>query len=418
MVSETKKIAAGYKQTEIGVIPDDWDVKRLGEIADFVNGMAHEHFISDIGDYIVVNSKFISTCGNVIKYSKYCLCPAPINSVLMVMSDVPNGKAIAKCFFVKQANKYTINQRICILKPKINPKYLFYKINRNPFYLSFDDGVKQTNLKKNEVLSCAIAYPKNKDEQIAIADALSDIDALIEKLGQLIEKKRIIKQGAMQELLTGKRRLPGFSGGWEVKLLPAVSWFQEGPGVRATQFTHAGVKLLNGTNIYKGKLLLDNTDKFISDKLAFGSYAHFLVSEGDILIASSGITIDKFEEKISFAKKENLPLCMNTSTIRFKVKGDNLEALFLFYFLMSKNFKEQIGAQATGSAQLNFGPSHLKKTEIYMPRQKEEQAAIAKILFDVDAEIEKLELQFVKYQNIKQGMMQVLLTGKIRLINK
>jgi len=266
------------------------------------------------------------------------------------------------------------------------------------------------NLKKFQ-----IALPGTKTEQDAIANVLLDFNALISKLESLIEKKKNIKQGAMQELLTGKRRLPGFSGQWVEKPLTEITWFQEGPGVRTSQFTERGIKLLNGTNIYRGKLLLENTSRFISESEAYGPYSHFLAEAGDIVIASSGITIDKFDEKIAFVRKEHLPLCMNTSTIRFKVKGSDLDAHFLYYFLMSKKFKDQIGAQATGTAQLNFGPYHLERAEIYLPKDKTEQIAIAKVLSDMDSEIEKLESQLSKYQNIKQGMMQTLLTGKIRL---
>jgi type I restriction enzyme S subunit len=141
-----------------------------------------------------------------------------------------------------------------------------------------------------------------------------------------------------------------------------------------------------------------------------------MADEEDIVIASSGITIDKFEEKIAFVKKRNLPFCMNTSTIRFKVDRNLLIDRFLYYFLMTNKFKKQIGAQATGSAQLNFGPSHLEKVMIDVPNSKDEQTAIATTLSDMDSEIEKLENKLSKYRQIKTGMMQQLLTGKIRLV--
>jgi len=186
----------------------EWEVKKLGKIVNFSNGKAHEKFISDSGKYIVVNSKFISSEGEVIKYSDQCLCPVSIDEILMVMSDVPNGKAIAKCFLVDGNEKYTVNQRICSLKAiDVDSKLLFYKLNRNPYYLAFDDGVKQTNLRKEDVLSCELNIPKVKAEQTAIAQILSDMDAEIEQLEQKRDKYRMIKQGMMQELLTGKTRL-------------------------------------------------------------------------------------------------------------------------------------------------------------------------------------------------------------------
>ena len=196
MVTDTT-VKKGYKQTELGIIPGNWDVKDLRDVVNFDNGKAHENFISENGDYVVVNSKYISTKGRVIKYSNECFCPVSVGSILMVMSDVPNGKAIAKCFLVDKDNKYTVNQRICALKPKIDAGFLFYKMNRNPYYLSFDDGVKQTNLRKDDVLDCKLSIPNDKREQTAIATVLSDTDALIERLEKLITKKKGIKQGVM-----------------------------------------------------------------------------------------------------------------------------------------------------------------------------------------------------------------------------
>lgn len=137
----------GYKQTEVGVIPEEWECKQLGELVAYTNGKAHEKSITDHGRYVVVNSKFISTEGFTSKYSEDCFCPAVKGDVLMVMSDVPNGKAIAKCYWVESDNTYTVNQRICILTPRgIDGKFLFYKLDRNPFYLAFDDGAKSMRI--------------------------------------------------------------------------------------------------------------------------------------------------------------------------------------------------------------------------------------------------------------------------------
>lgn len=185
----------------------EWEMKELREIVDFSNGKAHENFISEIENYILVNSKFISTEGRVFKYSNVCFCSVSVGIILMVMSDVPNGKAIAKCFMVDRDNKYAVNQRICALKSKIDARFLFYKINRNPYYLAFDDGVKQTNLRKDDVLGCKLSIPKEELEQIAIATVLHDMDLEIEKLEIKLEKYKMLKQGMMQQLLTGRVRL-------------------------------------------------------------------------------------------------------------------------------------------------------------------------------------------------------------------
>jgi type I restriction enzyme, S subunit len=230
------EVKPGFKETEAGVIPEDWDCKKLGNLVGYKNGIAHEQSITDYGRYVVVNSKFISTDGAVRKYSNDRFRSAVRGDVLIVMSDVPNGRAIARCFFVDSDNSYTVNQRICVLHPRhIDGKLLFYKLDRNPFYLAFDDGAKQTNLRKTDVLSCPLGVPQSDSEQHAIAEALSDMDTLVGGLDRLIAKKRDLKQAAMQQLLTGKTRLPGFHGEWELKTVREIAASQRENNFTAAQ---------------------------------------------------------------------------------------------------------------------------------------------------------------------------------------
>ena len=120
-------------------------------------------------------------------------------------------------------------------------------------------------------------------------------------------------------------------------------WFQEGPGVRNTQYTTTGVKLINVANLVDGNVDISTSDRYISEDEAYGKYKHFLAEEGDFVIASSGIKIDYFEKKMGFIKKEHLPLCMNTSCIRFKVlKEKELEIKYFMYYLKSNSFKKQL----------------------------------------------------------------------------
>jgi type I restriction enzyme S subunit len=404
MMTATQKIPSGYKQTETGVIPEDWDVKEVKELAVLV-ASGKSKTASELGSYPIYGST------GVIGYRKQ---PDYSGKKVLIARVGANAGTVNMV-----SGEYCVSDNTLMItyRPDVDINFSYYQlINFKLNRLIFGSG--QPLVTGTQVKQVVFPIPRDKQEQTVIAFAISDADAQIDKMKLLIEKKKNIKRGVMQELLTGKKRLPGFNGDWEMKLLSDVSWFQEGPGVRTSQFTSAGIKLLNGTNIYKGKLLLDSTSRYISELEAYGPYAHFLVDEGDIVIASSGITIDKFEEKISFVRKEHLPICMNTSTIRFKICNNLLDPLFLYYFFMCKKFKDQLGAQATGSAQLNFGPSHMEKVEIFIPNDKNEQSAITTILSDMDTEIEKLELQLTKYQNIKQGMMQTLLTGKIRLITK
>lgn len=141
-----------------------------------------------------------------------------------------------------------------------------------------------------------------------------------------------------------------------------VLFFQEGPGVRNTQYTSTGVKLLNVANLVDGKVDLSTSDRYISEEEAYGKYKHFLCDEGDFIVASSGIKVEYIDKKMGFIEKSMLPLCMNTSTIRFKVKNpDILRIRYFMYYLKSQHFKSQLARYITGSAQLNYGPSHLKK---------------------------------------------------------
>lgn len=186
----------------------EWVEKIVADVVEYKNGVAHENCVVENGKYVIVNSKFISTEGRVIKNSNKNLCPVSKNEILMVLSDIPNGKAIAKCYFVEENNKFTLNQRICSFKTeKADSKFLFLLLNRNPYYLQFDDGVKQTNLRNEDVLSCPLILPPTIEEQKQISKIIFDLDKDIKN--SLVKRKKYqdIKQGMMQELLTGKTRL-------------------------------------------------------------------------------------------------------------------------------------------------------------------------------------------------------------------
>lgn len=148
--------------------------------------------------------------------------------------------------------------------------------------------------------------------------------------------------------------------------IPDVLFFQEGPGVRNNQYTSNGVKLLNVANLVDGKVDLSTSDRYISENEAYGKYKHFLCDDGDFIVASSGIKVEYIDKKMGFVDKSMLPLCMNTSTIRFKVLNkEQLNIRYFMYYLKSRSFKSQLFKQITGSAQLNYGPSHLKR--MYIP---------------------------------------------------
>ena len=166
-------------------------------------------------------------------------------------------------------------------------------------------------------------------------------------------------------------------------------FFQEGPGVRNTQYTTEGVKLLNVANLVDGRVDLSTSDRYISEEEAYGKYKHFLCDAGDLIVASSGIKVDYLDKKMGFIDETMLPLCMNTSTIRFKVLNpDRLRIRYFMYYLKSNSYKEQVFRHITGSAQLNYGPSHLKKMTFPL-RSIFDQDAIVDRLNKIQSIIEK-----------------------------
>ena len=182
--------------------------------------------------------------------------------------------------------------------------------------------------------------------------------------------------------------------------IPDVLFFQEGPGVRNTQYTTEGVKLLNVANLVDGKVDLSTSDRYISEEEANGKYKHFLCDAGDFIIASSGIKVEYIDKKMGFVDESMLPLCMNTSTIRFKVLDEQqLRIRFFMYYLKSQHFKEQLFKQITGSAQLNYGPSHLKK--MIMPLiDIDKQDEIIACMDKVQAVIEKRQQELVMLDDL------------------
>lgn len=185
-----------------------WIEKPLGDVCDYVNGKAHEQYIDEDGQFIVINSKFISSGGEVFKRSNRPLLLLNPGDIAMVLSDVPNGKALAKCFLVEQAGTYTLNQRICLIRSaNFNTKFLFYQLNRNRHFVAFDNGENQTNLRLKQILTCPLFLPPLV-EQEAIAAHLDTLLEETQHLESIYQRKLLsldeLKKSLLHQAFTGQ----------------------------------------------------------------------------------------------------------------------------------------------------------------------------------------------------------------------
>ena len=203
-----------------------WEQRKLGEVAQYRNGKAHENCIDENGKYIVVNSKFISTDGEVKKFSNKKNEALFENEIAFVLSDVPNGRAIARTFWVEKNDKYTLNQRIAGITPigETFPYFLYILMNRHPYFLAFDDGAKQTNLSVSDVMGFEAYYPKYSEQQ-KIGAYFRNLDHLITLRQRKLEVLKEQKKTYLKLLFSAKGqtkpalRFAGFEDEWkEVKL--------------------------------------------------------------------------------------------------------------------------------------------------------------------------------------------------------
>ena len=191
----------------LGDIPSHWETMRLATVCDFHSGKAHEPFIDDDGEFICVNSRFVSTEGESRKFCTENLSPTQRADILMVMSDLPNGRALAKAFFVDSDEPYAVNQRVCIIRAqeKANARFLYFQLNRNPLFLRHDDGVNQTHLSNATFTKFPTLVPP-LPEQAAIASFLdaetAKIDSLIAEQRRLIELLKEKRQAVISHAVT------------------------------------------------------------------------------------------------------------------------------------------------------------------------------------------------------------------------
>jgi type I restriction enzyme, S subunit len=285
-----------------------------------------------------------------------------------------------------------------------DPLFISYLLRTIDFHThSGKSGVPGVN--RNDLHEIAVPFPPTKTEQEAIAGALSDADALIESLEQLVAKKRQLKQGAMQELLTGKKRLPGFSREWDEKRLGEVAEMGSGgtPSSTNPAFYDGDIPWVSIADMTKCGKFISTTDRNLSTSGLNNSAAQMFPA-GTVLYAMYA--------SLGECSIARVPLCSSQAILGIRAKPI-LDNEFLYYFLiLIRPEVKTLGQQGT---QANLNKGMVQGFQLRLPHRPE-QSAIATVFSDMDAEIAALKAKLAKARDLKQGMMQELLTGRIRLV--
>jgi type I restriction enzyme S subunit len=329
----------------------------------------------------------------------------------MVMSDLPNGRALAKAYLVEADDTYAVNQRVCALTAYRDwPEYLFYVLNRSPYFLKFDDGVNQTHLLNPVFKKCPLALPPTVEEQRAIATALSDVDGLLGGMDRLIAKKRDLKQAAMQQLLTGQTRLPGFHREWEALTAGEIGVFRGGNGFSLDAQGESGGDYpffkVSDMNNEGNDTFMTTANHWISEKTRKRLGATAFPKDG-IVFAKVGAAIFLERKKILGQAS-----CIDNNMAAFVLDKSRAHVGFVHALLLSK----KLGSLVATTALPALNGKQLGEIAFTLPPLPE-QIAIAEVLTDMEAELAALEQRREKTRALKQAMMQELLTGRTRLIS-
>ena len=404
-------VKPGYKQTEIGVIPEDWEISKLGNIGQFKNGINKDkdkfgYGVPIIGLMDVFGMNHINSTSNsgLVDASPYeqedyslkegdvlfvrsSVKPAGVGLTAVVEQTLQN--AVFSGFLLRyRTEKLTVGFK----------RYAFYASYFRENLIAASTVSANTNINQDSLKQLVLAYPTNEAEQNKIAQTISSIDALLLSLEKQISKKTAIKQGAMQELLTGKKRLPGFSGRWYFETMSHYLEMQVGFPFSSQYFNNKG----DGLRLIKNRdLKSDDQVYYTTEKCS----AEYIVKNGDILIGMDGDFLP-----CRWNKGSSL---LNQRVGRLIQKGP-IYLQFAYYALEKPLLELQQGTGATTVKHLSH--KDIANLSVWMPPSVDEQRAIAEILSGMDSEIEALEQKLTKYRQVKQGMMQQLLTGKIRLV--
>lgn len=400
-----ENIPPGYKQTEVGVIPEDWRVDSLihfWNVTDCKHVTAH--FIANgfpVASIKEVQSRFVDL--NNAKQTTQQFYNLLIEGARkpqvgdLIMSRNATVGEVAQV--AEWHPPFAMGQDVCLLRKKLlefSTKYLqavFHSpiVGNQLSNLMVGSTFKRVNVQQIKNFTVPMPSPA---EQEAIAEALYDADTLIESLEQLISKKRQIKQGAMQELLTGKRRLPGFSKEWETKPLGDVAEITMGQSPSSANYNSKG----EGLPLIQGNADIFNRKTI---KRVFTTEITRRGKCGDIIMS--------VRAPVGEVSRAEFDICLGRGVCAIRYSNN-----FLYHTLISK---ESTWAKLSkGSTFDSVNSADVKAFDIELPTDSAEQEAIATILSDMDAEITALEEKLAKARQIKQGMMQELLTGRTRLV--
>ncbi len=381
-------------------LPQGWEVKKLGEVCQFFNGKAHEKHIVPNGNFVVVNSKFISTDGSIRKFIAQQMSPLFRGDIAMVMSDVPNGKALAKCYIVNEDDKYSLNQRICAIRTtEFSILFLYYQLNRHPYLLAFNNGENQTNLRKNDILNCPLCKPPLPEQKriVAILDqAFTAIDQAKANTEKNLKNARELFQSKLQETFAnGKLKID--TGEWEEKKLGEVCQYDKNKNTR-TDLPYVGLENIES-----------DTGKFI------GSKKPSQVKSSTFYFSSQHILYGRLRP---YLNKVLLPdFSGHCSTEIFPIKASKLTVReFLFYWFMMDATVSKINATWTGARMPRANMKEVINFYIGIPPLLEQKQIVQKLDI-VSTETKKLETIYQQkitcLDELKKSILQKAFNGEL-----
>ena len=410
------EVKPGYKQTEVGIIPEEWEVKTLGEIGDVrmckrvLKQQTRSHGdvpFYKIGTFGGVADAYISSSLFEEFRRKYSF---PKKGDVLISAAGTIGRSVV----FDGASAYFQDSNIVWIEndeSKATNEYLWHRYQVTKWAVSHGGTVARLY---NDSLRTKIYVPVPPlREQRAIAAALSDVDALLGGLDRLIAKKRDLNQAAMQQLLTGQTRLPGFSGAWEVKRLGEIGSTYGGlTGKTKADFGIGTGRYVTFMNVMANVVI--DCGSFEQVRV-LPSESQNRVNEGDLLFNGSSETPEEVA-MCSFMASDVSCLFLNSFCFGFRRRDERqVDGLFLAYYLRASPGRELMKSLAQGSTRYNLSKGALLEASIRLPL-KGEQTAIAAVLYDMDAELAALEARRDKTRDLKQAMMQELLNGKTRLV--